>query len=155
MAESAQPENALTGSTAEAASKGMSLTLIRPTKSVFRAKPKTTKQIEAERQAYEAAARQKSFLDPDLVALSPCPFAFHFDWADADGKEHKATCDDWETAAMFYRREKAIGMKATLVEMERVFNELYPERGMAFAMGTHSRRAEQWLLVGVLLTRPR
>jgi len=140
----------MTGSTAEAAAKGMSLTLIRPTKSVFRSKSKTPEQIREERQAYEEAARQTSFLDPDLKALDPCPFAFHFDWTDADGKSHKATCDDWETAVMFYRRRQTMDAKAALEGMDRVFNEHYPARGMAFAMGTHSRRAEQWLLVGVL-----
>lgn len=142
----------ITGSTAEAAAKGMSLTLVRPTKSRFRWKGKTAEEIANERRAYQDAARQKSFLDPDpdLVALNPCPYAFHFDWTDADGKPHTSTCDDWETAVMFYRREKAIGAQAALDEMERVFNEQYPARGMAFAMGTHSRRREQWLLVGVL-----
>ncbi len=140
----------MTGSTMEAAAKGMTLTVIRPTKSMFRSKAKTAEQVGEERQAYEEAARQTSFLDPDLRALNPCPYAFHFDWTDADGKSHKATCDDWETAVMFYRREKTLGAKAALEDMEQVFNEQYPARGMAFAMGTHSRRAEQWLLVGVL-----
>jgi hypothetical protein len=43
-----------------------------------------------------------------------------------------------ETAVMFYRREKAIGAQAALEEMERVFNEQYPARGMAFTM-VHTR----------------
>jgi hypothetical protein len=140
----------ITGSTAEAASKGMSLTLVRPTRSRFRWRAKTAEQIEEERRGYAAAAQQKSFLDPDLVALNPCPYAFHFDWVDADGKSHKATCDDWETAATYYRREKAMGAEAALADMEKTFGEDYPAKGMAFAMGTHSRRSEQWLLVGVL-----
>jgi hypothetical protein len=147
-------EPILTGSTAEAASKGMSLTLIRPTKVRFRSRPKTPGQIADERQAYEHAARQKSFLDPDLIALSPCPHAFYFEWTDADGKPHKATCDDWETAATFYRREQSVGAKEAITSMEKTFSEEYPEKGMAFAMGTHSRRAEQWLLVGVLRLDP-
>jgi hypothetical protein len=140
----------ITASTAEAASKGMSLALVRPAQVKFRWRAKTQKQIAEERQAYEDAARQTSFLDDDLKALNPCPYAFHFDWTDGDGKPHKATCDDWETAATFYRREKTMGAKAALADMERTFGEEYPSRGMAFAMGTHSRRAEQWLLVGVL-----
>ncbi len=145
-------EPILTGSTAEAASKGMSLTLVRPAKVRFRYKPKTAREIAEERQAYEDAARQTSFLDPDpdLIALNPCPYAFHFDWTDADGKAHKATCDDWETAVTFYRRERDIGADEALASMAKTFGEEYPEKGMAFAMGTHSRRSEQWLLVGVL-----
>ena len=39
--------------------------------------------------------------------------------------------------------------------MEETFGEDYPRKGMAFEMGTHSRRPDQWLLVGVLrLDRP-
>jgi hypothetical protein len=142
------------GSTAEAAAKGMSLALIRPTKTTFRVRPKTPEQVEEERKAYEGAARQKSFLDPDLKALVPCPYAFHFDWTDGDGKAHQATCDDWETAAMFYNWASRVGAKAALDAMVSLFNEKYPEKGMTFAMGTHSRYPEKWLLVGVLRLDP-
>jgi hypothetical protein len=140
----------IAGSTTEAAAKGMSLALVRPRRSRFHWKAKTGEQIGNERQAYEAAAQQKSFLDPDLVALNPCPYAFHFDWVDADGKPHESTCDDWETAATFYRRERRVGREAALASMDETFNRDYPARGMAFAMGTHSRRPKQWLLVGIL-----
>jgi len=145
-------EPILTGSTAEAAAKGMSLTLVRPASVRFRCKAKTSDQIEAERRAYQEAAQQKSFLDadPELMALDPCPYAFHFDWTDSDGKPHKATCDDWETAATFYKRRQTMSVKDALLSLERTFGEEYPNKGMAFAMGTHSRRPEQWLLVGVL-----
>jgi hypothetical protein len=150
-------EPVFTGSTLEASAKGMTLTLVRPANVRFRWKAKTHDQIAEERRAYEDAARQKSFLDPDvdLIALDPCPYAFHFDWTDANGKEHKATCDDWETAATFYRRQQMMSAKDVLASMEKTFGEEYPNRGMAFAMGTHSRRPDQWLLVGVLrLDRP-
>jgi hypothetical protein len=138
------------GSTAEAASKGMTLTLIRPVKTKFRVRSKNAQQIDDERKAYEEAARQKSFLDPDLKALTPCPYGFHFDWTDVDGKTHRATCDDWETAAMFYNWERRAGTQAALDDMSALFNEKYPQKGMAFAMGTHSRYPDKWLLVGVL-----
>ena len=150
-------EPILTGSTAEAAAKGMSFTLIRPASVRFRWKAKTLEQIAEERRTYEDAARQKSFLDPDvdLIALDPCPYAFHFDWTDADGKAHKATCDDWETAATFYRRQQMMSASDALASIEKTFGEEYSNKGMVFAMGTHSRRPDQWLLVGVLrLDRP-
>jgi len=89
-------------------------------------------------------------LDAELKALNPCPYAFHYDWTDANGVSHKATCDDWETAATYYRRERAMGAKAAIADMAKTFGQDYPAKGMAFAMGTHSRRAEQWLLVDVL-----
>jgi hypothetical protein len=150
-------EPILTGSTAEAAAKGMSLTLVRPISVRFRWKIKTPEQIAEERRAYEDAARQKSFLDPDmdLIALDPCLYAFHFDWTDTDGKTHKATCDDWETAATFYRRRQTMSATDALASLEKTFGEDYPNKGMVFAMGTHSRRPDQRLLVGVLrLDRP-
>ena len=144
-------EPILTSSTAEAAAKGMSFTLVRPANVRFRWKAKTLKQIAEERRTYEDAARQKSFLDPDvdLIALDPCPYAFHFDWTDANGKAHKATCDDWETAATFYRRKQMMSADDALASIEKTFGEEYPKKGMAFAMGTHSRRPDQWLLVRV------
>jgi len=51
---------------------------------------------------------------------------------------------------MFHKWEREYGTDKTLAEMNRVFNEQYPRDGMVFAMGTHSKRPEQWLLVGVL-----
>ena len=111
---------------------------------------KTAEELEQEKQAYERAAQQLSFLDVELAALAPCPYAFKFDYQTEDGKIHKATCDDWETAAMFYNWERKMGAEKALEEMGKVFNERYPAKGMAFAMGTHSRYPDVWLLVGVL-----
>ncbi len=90
-----------------------------------------------------------SFLDEELAALDPCPFAFKFDYETADGKRHSATCEDWETSAMFYNFRRRLGTDGALAAMSRTFNEEYPRKGMAFAMGTHSRRPV-WLLVGVI-----
>jgi hypothetical protein len=130
----------------------MSLTLVRPVSVRFRWSAKTPERIAEERRAYEDAARQKSFFDPDvdLIALDPCPYAFHFGWTDSNGKAHDATCDDWETAATFYRRQRTMSPSEALVSIEKTFGEEYPNKGMVFAMGTHSRRPDQWLLVGVL-----
>ncbi len=133
-----------------AAALGKSLTLIRPLKTKFRWKAKTTEQIEAERRKYQAASDQLSLLDAELAALDPCPYAFKFEFETEDGVGHEMTCEDWETAATFYKWEKSLGATAALKRMGTVFNEEYPAAGMAFAMGTHSRHPDQWLLVGVL-----
>ncbi len=133
-----------------AAMRGQSLALIRPSKTKFWWKLKPTKQIAAEKAAYERAASQLSFLDSELAALSPCPYAFKFDYETSDGQFHRATCDDWETAATFYRWERRMGAEAALKAMAETFNEKYPAKGMAFAMGTHSLYPKVWLLVGVL-----
>ena len=51
---------------------------------------------------------------------------------------------------MFYNWERKMGPVKALEEMSKVFNEHYRAKGMAFAMGTHSRYPDVWLLVGVL-----
>jgi len=133
-----------------AAARGQSLALIRPRKPRFWWKSKPAKQIAMEKRAYERAASQLSFLDAELAALEPCPYAFKFDYETEDGLPHRATCDDWETAATFYNWSRRNGPKDALAAMEKTFNEVYPSKGMAFAMGTHSLYPRVWLLVGVL-----
>ena len=140
----------LSPSTKKAAEQEKSLTLIRPKKSKFFWKMKTERELREEREAYRAASRQLSFLDKELAALVPCPYQFKFDYETEDNTRHQATCDDWETAAMFYGFQRRYGTERALAEMDRVFNCTYPTKGMAFAMGTHSRFPDVWLLVGVI-----
>jgi len=140
----------LCASTKHAASQGMSLALIRPKSSRFYWKKRTQIEIDKERKAYRAAAQQLSLLDSELAALNPCPYEFKFDYQCEDGQLHRATCDDWETTAMFNAFQRRYGEQRALTEMDRVFNHNYPAKGMAFAMGTHSRFPDIWLLVGVI-----
>ncbi len=137
-------------STEAAAAQGRSLALIRPRNVQFAWKKKNETEIASARSAYANAARQLSFFDKELAALEPCPYAFTFRYDTEDGKSHRATCDDWETSATFYRFERARGADAALEAMEDTFGKRYPEKGMVFAMGTHSRYPDVWLLVGVL-----
>lgn len=143
-------DRAILPSCEAAAAKGHSLTLIRPRNTRFWWKKKPDKQVAREKAAYERAAQQLSFLDPVLMALNPCPYEFKFNYDTEDGFSHRATCDDWETAAMFYRFAKERGSGPALADMEQVFNEEYPAKGMVFAMGTHSLYPKVWLLVGVV-----
>ncbi len=130
---------------------GRSLVLIRPRKTRFRYKAKTADQIAAEKRKYQAASDQLSLMDKELAALDPCPYSFKFEFETDDGVKHAMTCEDWETAATFYRYQRSLGgANAALARMDAVFNDEYPVAGMAFAMGTHSRHPDQWLLVGVL-----
>lgn len=137
-------------STKHAAANGHSLAIIRPTQSTFFWIRKEKNQLLKERTAYKAAARQLSFFDNELAALTPCPFEFKFKYTTEDGAKHVATCDDWETTAMFYGFSRKYGTERALNEMERTFNQAYPTKGMMFAMGTHSLYPDVWLLVGVL-----
>ena len=137
-------------STDEAAERGETLTLLRPENVRFSSKKKPQQQIQKESEAYKIAASQGSLFDKELAALEPCPYAFRFAYNTADGNKHTATCDDWETTAMFYKFRRQYGEEEALSMMRDTFNDKYPKRGVAFAMGTHSRRPKQWLRVGIL-----
>lgn len=136
----------------EAYAQGGSLTLIRPTNTHFSWERKTSHEVAEERRAYAQAARQRSFLDVDneLNALEPCPYKFSFEYATEDGKSHRNFCHDWETSAAFHRLSRRYGRVEALTHLNRMYNERYPAAGIAFAMGTHSQRPTQWLLIGVL-----
>ncbi|MBF0353841.1 MAG: hypothetical protein HQL43_01215 [Alphaproteobacteria bacterium] len=137
-------------STEIAAARGQTLALIRPKKLQFKPKKKTPEELSAEQVAYREAASQGSFFDKELAELQPCPYAFKFVYEDELGCSRTSTCDDWETAAMFFRFEKEYGEQKTLQMMQKTFEVDYPAKGMAFAMGVHSQYPKTWLLVGVL-----
>lgn len=136
-------------STADAAARGLSLTLVRPSQSHFFFRKKPREVIEAEREYYKRAARQKSFLDKELEALEPTAYAFAFSFEDAAGR-HLNRCGDWETSATFWKWTKSHGEAAALKHLSETYNEKYPSKGMVFAMGTVKARPRQWLLLGVI-----
>ncbi len=140
----------IVSSTLEAANNGATLALIRPRDTVFTFKKKRPEAINKERHGYTAAASQLSFLTQRQKPLEPCPYEFKFKYTTDDGRRHENICGDWETAAMFYRFEKISGEKDALRKMDETFNIEYPERGMVFALGAHSRYPDSWLLVGVI-----
>ena len=51
---------------------------------------------------------------------------------------------------MFFNLQHSFGESGALQRMNTVFNDEYPRNGMMFALGTHSRFPESWLLVGVI-----
>lgn len=139
------------GSTKDAAVNGQTLCILRPLESRFTWRPKPDSELVAERAAYSSVCRQSSLFDKKTPRpIEPCPYKFHFRFEDERGDSHRVTCDDWETAAMFFRFRRRDGEEEALKQMGTVFNDRYPTDGMVFAMGTHSRRPEQWLLVGVI-----
>lgn len=140
----------IVASTDEAVSRGQTLALIRPSNVRFDAVRKTNLQIAEEKRAYASAVAQSSFLDDELRALEPCPYSFVLKYNTSDQKSHRATSDDWETAAMFYKFRNLYGEVSALEKMKETFENLYPSKGVAFAMGTHSKYPKTWLLVGIL-----
>ena len=140
----------IVSSTEVAAAKGHTLALARPRNVRFCYEKKQAVAIEQERQAYASVARQGSFFDEALTALEPCPYAFRLEYETEDGKPHGNVCDDWETAAMFSKFQRQYGEARTLELMDKAFNHDYPSKGMALALGTHSRYPGSRLLVGVI-----
>jgi len=136
-------------STADAAARGLSLTLIRPSRTRFRFRRKPNEVIEAEREGYRRAARQTSLLDAELDALEPTPYAFAFSFEDAAGR-HVNGCGDWETSATFWKFVQSHDEAAALKHLSETYNEVYPSKGMVFAMGTVKARPRQWLLLGII-----
>ena len=134
----------------EAAQLGQTLALIQPKSAEFTWKKKPQSQIDAEASAYAEAANQLSFFSEEKQPLDPCPYEFRFKYRTSDGKPHRNICGDWETSAAFFKHNRAYGEDAAINHLANVYNNEYPKRGMVFAMGTHSRHPNTWLLVGVI-----
>jgi hypothetical protein len=138
----------------EAASRGDSLALIRPSEASFRCKPKPAARIEAERAAYHEVANQKGFFDRELAAIEPSPFEFRFSFRDADGWHHHS-CHDWETTATYWKLGRGYGRDTALAHLDEMYSRHYPREGLAVALGNMARRPQTWLLLAVIrLDRP-
>lgn len=143
--------NLIVPSTDFAAERGQTLALIRPIDPKFSWREKSVSEIASEKEAFERAANQSSFFDAELSALVPCPYSFRFEYHSEDGKRHSNECLDWEAPAAYLRfSDYGKNPKAGIARLESEYGDRYPKAGMAFALGTHSRRPTQWLLVGVI-----
>jgi hypothetical protein len=68
-------------------------------------------------------------------------------WRDAADK-HPMQCNDWETSAAFWKLRKTYGEQSALDHLSKTYNEEYPRKGVAVAMGKVKARTKQWLLLG-------
>ena len=139
----------IAGSAKAAFAEGKSLALIRPRNTRFSWKAKTAEEIECEKEGYRRAARQMSLLDEELAGLEPTPYDFRFKFEDEAGA-HEYQNGDWESHAMFFQQARRTSGNDALKWMNHVFNEDYPKRGMAFALGNQAKRPQTWQLLGVL-----
>jgi hypothetical protein len=136
-----------------AAELGHSLAIVRPQRVRFRWRKKDPGVLERERQEMQAAVQQRDLWDEDLKAFEPTPYHFLFQFEDADGR-HNHMCEDWETAATLHNQRPKYGEDAALAHLSRMYNEEYPDKGMALALGTMAKRPKTWLLLGVLRLDP-
>lgn len=112
------------------------------------------------RKAEEDIAEQQAKIDrfhdePDMfiprpaVPVRACPFEFKYRYRTDDG-DRFGTCQDWETEATFFKWRSKYGETDAIKHMEHRFGEEMPRRGLYFAMGTHSRYPETWLINGLI-----
>jgi hypothetical protein len=129
---------------------GKTLALLRPRDLKFSIEKKSQADLKEETRKFQALAAQ-----PDMFNLKPlipydaCPYAFKYSYV-TDDAEREGTCQDWETDAAFYNWSHHYGEQAALKNMQRVFGEDYPKKGMVLAMGTHSQYPDTWLINGII-----
>lgn len=129
---------------------GKTLALLRPSNLRFIIEKKSGDDMQEEREKFKAIASQADlFNSKALIPYEPCPYLFKYRYTTADG-EREGTCQDWETDATFFNWKKLYGEDKALAEMNRVFGEEYPKKGMALAMGTHSLYPDTWLINGII-----
>ena len=130
---------------------GRSLALLRAEVLEFWAEPRDADQLrEREAVLNLLRAQDDMFAPKTLIPMRSCPYEFKYRYRDDDGI-HVGTCQDWETEQTFFARLRdQRSERAALEWMIAKFGNEYPQKGMAFAMGTHRYRATQWLINGVI-----
>lgn len=146
--------NAVVGSTRKEHEAGRSLALVSGRDYRFFHRPRDPADLDEDRAKYARwSASPDLFGERRLPPREPAPYAFFYSYRDDDGP-HECRCHDWEMEATFFRRRQAFGEQGALASMVETFGEEYPRKGMLLAMGTHSRRPEQWMIVGVIRLDP-
>jgi hypothetical protein len=129
---------------------GKSLALLRPQSPEFFYEKRDNSEVQEDHQRFEALRRQTDLFAPKaLIPYEPCPYKFKYRYRSDDGNR-VGTCQDWEVEATFRRLRQEHGETEALQRMMKVFGEDYPKKGMALAMGTHSRYPDTWLINGII-----
>lgn len=129
---------------------GRSLALLKAEITEFVVENKTTDEIFSETGRFKALRAQADlFNTKQIIPYSPCPYRFKYRYRTDDGTR-EGTCQDWETEATYFNWNRTLGEQKAIDQMRKCFGEDYPKKGMLLAMGTHSRRHDQWLINGVV-----
>lgn len=129
---------------------GRSLALLKARVHGFTYERKSEVEFARDVAAFAALQNQPDlFNTKPLIPYQPCPFRFQYRYETEDGVR-QGTCQDWEIEATFYRWRRSYGEERALAEMQRVFGEEYPMKGMLLAMGTHSLYPNTWLINGIV-----
>lgn len=129
---------------------GRSLALLKARILGFKNEKKADDELAVEAQRFVALhAQQDLFKTKAIIPYQPCPYHFKYRYQTDDGLR-EGTCQDWEIEATFFKWTRLYGEQRALAEMQRVFGEEYPAKGMLLAMGTHSLYPDTWLINGVV-----
>ena len=128
---------------------GRSLALLKPDVLEFVAERKSAADLEDEAKRFDALRAQGDLFSKKSTPRLPCPYRFKYRYRTDDG-ERFGTCQDWEIEATYFNWSKLYGETKALDELQRVFGEEYPKKGMLLAMGTHSLYPDTWLINGVI-----
>ena len=111
---------------------------------------KTDDEIAKEAAKFKALHDQADlFNTKPLIPYRPAPYKFKYRYRSDDG-QREGTCQDWEIETTFYKWSKLYGKQEALGKICKVFGEVYPQKGMLLAMGTHSQYPDTWLINGVI-----
>lgn len=129
---------------------GRSLALLRPEIKDFLVVPKSNIELVAEQRKIDIYHSQSDmFAPPPGIPRIACPYEFKFKYKTDDG-DRTGTCQDWETEATFYKWRNEYGEEGALSRMRETFGHILPQRGLYFAMGTHSLHRDTWLINGLV-----
>lgn len=129
---------------------GRSFALLKPEILDFKIQHKKKDEIAKEAAAIEQIRRQEDLFNSEpIIPRKPCPMKFLYRYR-MDGGERTGRCQDWETEATFFKWRDLYGEDRAISEMKRVFGEDYPQKGVLFAMGTHSLYPDTWLMNGII-----
>ncbi len=128
---------------------GRSLALVKPRNLTFQITKRSLAELDAVRTEFKRARDQGSLFDRELRPYEPCPYSFHYSYDLADG-HHEGTCQDWEIEGTFFRWRHQYGEEGAIARMQQRWGTEFLEKEIIFAMGTHSRWRDRWLINGVI-----
>jgi hypothetical protein len=143
---------AIVESLSEEKSKGRSFALIRPENPEFIIRPLSDTAKVKNQMRRDTLLSQTDMFSGDSTVLTPkiAPYSFHYRFVH-EGKILTHTCIDWETERTFFKWRGKYGEEETLRMMRQRWGQEMPQRGIAFAMGTHRvTKFNKWLLSGVI-----
>ena len=129
---------------------GRSFALLKPEILEFKIEKKQGSDIKAEKELFASIRAQDDLFAKQVTNnYNPCPYNFKYRYRTDDGPR-EGTCQDWEIEATYHNWSREYGEARALADMERVFGQEYPAKGMLLAMGTHSLHQDTWLINGVV-----